>query len=489
MDEGIKRIIEMAVAAGRKRQIDQTGYIHLSYKALPEEVNYPIPIVENVLFALSLCRTKTVEGVTEAKTLIEKLLYFQNREGTESDGNFPVYLHEYPECKDWYNSVHLIPPFYWLLAQFPQVLGQELRLKLEDAAKRILSHLLRTVEVRGGPEGIRFMVAAGALAFGKLFNDQHFRSFGEEALKEFMFMSPLWFQPRFLGEMLAGLQMIEADFTSIAWQPFWEHLNTVWHSQIGAYVGPAFYDLQKGEEPAAFLYDLYMGFITRCYSKHALKDSETHLYAALIQPFTHSLPPKEFPFVCQGELKGQAWSLRQSAHFAVALIEQVELFNPMLHKGFCPLRIVWGTPERIHTLVSQGGNSRRMDFKEKEGVIELDFTLDEDLEPEDREKNRDLTFFCDLQDGIKYAVNGMPATTFKLDDCVKVLTPGLNFELKFAAEEVEGQFLGHIMRGNRPSQVSVKGVNRFAAFDWQIFLRALRRSGKSNIRVKLCYGV
>lgn len=487
MDEGIKKIIEMAVAAGRKKQIEQTGYLHFSYSALPEEVHYPIPIVENVLFALALCRTKTVEGVNEAKVLLEKLLHFQNREGGQSDGNFPVYLHEYPECRDWYKGAHLIPPFYWLLKQFSQVIGQELRLKLEDSSTRILTHLLRTVQERGGPESMRFMVAAGAFAFGKLFKNQSFLSVGEEALKEFMLMSPLWFQPRFLGEMMAGLQMIEADFSSSAWQPFWKHLNTVWHSRIGAYVGPAFYDVQRGEEPAAFLYDLYMNVLTGCHSTHALKSSETHLYAALIQPFIQSLPVKEFPFICQGELKGQKWSLRQSTDFAVALTEQKEAFNPAVHKGFCPLRIVWGTSERIHTFVSQGGNSQRVEFKEKEGCVELDFMLEEASEPEDREKNRDLTFFYDLHDGIRHEVNGVPATTFKVEDCVKVLTPGLNFELRFDTQEVDGQFLGHIMRGNRPSQVSVKGIHRFAAFDWQIFLRALRRSGKPKIKVKLCY--
>lgn len=487
MDDGIKKLIEMAVAAGRKRQIEQTGYIHLSYNALKEEVNYPIPVVENVLFALALCRTKMIEGITEAKSILEKLLHFQNHEGLSSDGNFPVYLHEYPECRDWYNGVHLIAPFYWLLSQFHQVLGQELRLKLEQASERILNHLLRTVEERGGPESIRFMIACGAFAFGKLLKRDSWLAVGKENLKEFTLLSSMWFQPRLLGEMIAGLQMIEADFESDEWRKLWEHFNAVWHIPTCAYAGPAFHDLQRGEEPEVFLYDLYMGFMTGSYSSRALKDSEIHLYAALIHPFNHSLRPKEFPFFAEGDLKGQKWALRQTPHVAAALIEQNEPFNPAMHKGFCPLKIIWGNKDRAHTFVLQGGNSQTVSFNEEEGLVELKFNLEEAAEPEDREKNRDLTFFYDLHDGVKHEVNGVQATTFKVEDHVKVVAPGINFDITFDTEKADGQFLGHIMRGNRPSQIAVKGINRFAAFDWQIFLRALRRADKSIIKVKVCY--
>ncbi len=51
-----------------------------------------------MLFALALLRSRTTENILEAKAIVDNLLHFQLKEGP-SAGNFPKYLHEYPNCK------------------------------------------------------------------------------------------------------------------------------------------------------------------------------------------------------------------------------------------------------------------------------------------------------------------------------------------------------------------------------------------------------
>jgi len=57
------------------------------------------------------------------------------------------------------------------------------------------------------------------------------------------------------------------------------------------------------------------------------------------------------------------------------------------------------------------------------------------------------------------------------------------FEFTFKVIEGEGDFLGHICFGNRPSQLLNKGVNRFEAFDLQLFLRTITRTPQCKIQV------
>ena len=136
--ETLRQIIELAVAAGRKKQSPRTGFVHFCYHGLPVEERDGIPILKNFMFALALLRTRTSENVLEAKALLEKLLHFQPKQGNALFGNFPIYIHEFPVCQDRYVAVHVLPVIYWVLKSFHQVLGVELRQKLEVSASFIV---------------------------------------------------------------------------------------------------------------------------------------------------------------------------------------------------------------------------------------------------------------------------------------------------------------------------------------------------------------
>lgn len=123
------RAIDLAVMAGRKRQSAKTGFVHYHPS---DESRETIPVFENFCFAIALFRQKTIESVLEGKEMISRLLAFQGE-----DGNFPVFLHEYPKCWDF----HLGKKIAFILAQvlknFSTVLDSAFKEKLETALKKI----------------------------------------------------------------------------------------------------------------------------------------------------------------------------------------------------------------------------------------------------------------------------------------------------------------------------------------------------------------
>ena len=72
-----------------------------------------------------------------------------------------------------------------------------------------------------------------------------------------------------------------------------------------------------------------------------------------------------------------------------------------------------------------------------------------------------------------------------MSDEITLATPQIKASLQFFLEKGNGDFVGHLMRGNRPSQLKLKGADRFNAYDWQVFLRTLRREGVCDLRLRL----
>lgn len=123
------RAIDLSVSAGRKRQSSRTGFIHCHPS--DDMALDSIPVFENFVFALALFRQKTAESVLEGKALIERLLGFQ-----VSNGNFPNFLHEYPNCWDHHLGLKVAPVLIYLLRDFHSVVPQSFKEMLEVAIKK-----------------------------------------------------------------------------------------------------------------------------------------------------------------------------------------------------------------------------------------------------------------------------------------------------------------------------------------------------------------
>lgn len=451
MDDLLRKLIDLAVSAGEKRFSLQTEYIHLKYNALSEDVHYPIPVLENLLFALALFRTRTIENMTRGKLQLEKILYFQGH-----DGNFPIYLHEYPDCKDHYLSLKLIPAIYWILKSFGQVLGNDLKLKTENALLQLVTYSLKLLNDRNPPFFMLFRIAASVVAVGKLLNLRELQSERIRQLENFTENKLTHFEPKHLAEIIISLQMVDSDFIEGLQPSLWKQLFDLFDPHFNTYIGPL--SSQDGFEPEVTLYDIFMGYFSGRLSKRSLKDNPLHLHAALIQPRN----------------EGLQLDFSRSEHKNYLYYTDSKVF-----------KLVWGSTERLHTLCIEGGNIKDLQFSEKNNQLEFIFNLGDIPELEDKEMSREIVFYFDIAEKCHFTVDGVRANTFQINEEVKVDTDGLKFGLKFDLVSGAGQFLGHFMRGNRPSQIATKGQNRFAAFDHQIFLRTIRRDQGCKVRAIL----
>lgn len=504
-----KLLNEMALNAGRKRQSKQTGYLHLYYHHMDEEAHQTIPIVENFYFILALLRTKTIENINEAKEMLDRLLFFQH----PTTGNFPTYLHEYPHCKDQFLGVQLLPVFFYILEEFHLILGAELLKRIHTAVLKFMDSVTSYVDEKAPPYPIGIKIAAAAKAFGAYFHDQPLQEKGEELLAQFLDngIHPAWFIPTSIADICIALQMAYHHIELSPWKIFREHLIQTWHQPTRTYIGPALKLYQEEDEPQSTLYDLFLSYFNlqtfvqtdqmtqndllspvaavsrfnQGFSERALKDAPYHLQAVLIRPTGEYFSSIAASHLYQGQLQNSSWMVYQEKTYAYHLIEMSALPNVACKNAFHPLRIIWGSREKVYSFVCQSGNFDILTFNPKEKGIELTFQLAAQTELEDREKSRELAFFFTMDPEAKITFHEELATTFTVHDECVIKTSQMKLSLKISLEAGEGDFIGHLMKGNRPSQNLLKGSNRFKAYDWQLFLRTLRRSGPCQLKAFL----
>lgn len=489
-NETMRQLIDLAIHSGRKKQSAQTRYIHYCYQIAEDDKHDPIPILENLLFALTLLRSRTSENILEAKTLIEGLLHFQIHDGVLA-GNFPKYLHEYPNCNQRLLGASLLPPLYWIHKSFHHILGNNLKHRLEKTLHTLVLFGLQTIQEKPAPYQITLKIAASAKAIGHLLNLPSIEDEGAKLLSDLHALSnpSAWYCPVDLADSVIALQMVHPLLSNSPWNHLWSHLALTCHHPSCCYIGPSLKEFQCGSEPEATQYDLLLGYLTRSLSKRAIGDQLFHLQAALIQPTEDHLFPPQYPAISSGDLEGNAWQMKKTEQYAYSCLAMGEISNPA-EKGIHPLRLIWGNAERMHTFVCQGGNSKNITFKIIEDGFDLLFNLEELLQNDDKEKSREIGFYFDAHPETRISISGQPTNTFQIDDTIKLDFQELAFTLQFTIERGEGRFFGHIMPGNRPSQLSIKDnhshhCNYCPAYDWQVFLRTLQRTGPCVVRARL----
>ncbi len=483
----MRQIIERAIAFGRQHKSAQTGYFHYCHVAQEDQPHQTIPVVENMMYALALLRARHVDNINEVKELLEGLLHFQNKEELSLfAGNFPIYLHEYPICKDRFNGLHVSCIIYWILKQYPQGLGNELRAKLKEALQKGLSHAIKTHFDKAAPYHIAVKLASLALAGGDFLEIEEFKSFGRSTLDDLCHFEDkdAWYSPRLLGVMLSGLVMVYPSLKLSPWSRLWDHLSIMWHKETGSYVGPAVKEYQKGFEPECCLLDAFMCYYAGSFSKRALKPSLMHLEAVLVPESEDGFLSLDYPVVKEGICCGRNWLLYRDEKIAYSLLFAGSSNDP---KGEYACKVVWGNMERVHTMAIQGGNSSLIKAEGKNCEIKLEFSLSETVEVEDREKCRDLILYFDVHEEMHFLNEGQKASTFRLQDTLVMQDAFCKMSLTFSLLSGEGKFLGHQMLGNRLSQLSCKGNARFDAYDWLLFIRTLGRSqdAKLGLTIKL----
>jgi len=485
----LKRMLEMALESGNKRRSKQTGYIHHHYDINEQEPYVSIPIVENFLYVLALFRSRIAENIIEAKTLLDGLLHFQNTQsGSLGYGNFPLYIHEFPVCKDRFLGVQVGMAIFWILKHFHQILGSDLKKRLESSLNILIAHILKAYSEKPSSYSTAVAIAALSKEGGMLIKNVEYIRQGEELLEALCKHPDLlaWHCPASLGTILAALTMAYSKPSQSPWKDFWKHIESTWHQSTGCFIGPAIKVWQKSSEPKTTLYDLFLGYLSGVLPARVQLDSIMHLQAVLIPSFEDCLAPVDYPLQLEGNIGQARWLLYQDENIAYSFIERDTLpLNPADEKGFHPLFVVWGNLERAHTLVCQGGNIGSINMMAMDKTLDLAVNLGPMPEEEDREKSHELEFFLDAHEGLEFLVSEHKSSTFLLGETLSLQSGICKMLLNFTLEVGEGRFLGHRMLGNRPSQMNAKGNRRFNAYDWQIFLRTVRRSEACKIRISL----
>ncbi|MBS3904129.1 MAG: hypothetical protein KGZ39_02240 [Simkania sp.] len=415
IDHNKRKLIDLSLSAGRRRLSAQTGFVHCCYE---EEAacHHTIPLFENGCYVLALFRSRLSEDIAEGKALLERLLAF------EIEGNFPVYLHEFPQCRSRSIALDLLPLFVHIEKDFHHVLGESLKNKLQGVLKRILEYLDKEHEKLPFPAHLWLK---------------------REALKERCTLVP--FHPRSsveLSSFLIALQLCTSySDEQLAW------LSAYWHQGLSMYCGPQGRESVLEHRPAPSLLDLFMAQWRGHVPERLKKDHPILLQASLIMPFTSA------PSDCS----------HQEIPYEI-LQEESPVFTAL-----------WGSDEEPCSLIVHEGRAQATFRKTEEGTL-ISFRLPEQL-PGDGDARVEIGFFLNLDSAHLITIQGRRATTFHLGESVEIFTKQRQIcSLHFRATEGEGAFFGHLSRANRPRQLAHRGERRFDVYDHWISLRTIRRS-------------
>ncbi len=223
-----------------------------------------------------------------------------------------------------------------------------------------------------------------------------------------------------------------------------EAITRFWHAGFDLYCGPYGRELQEGGVPQPTLFDCFMG------SRRTPTDHPIQLRTALVYPIP--LPP------VKKEGDDYLW------------LEDEE--SKALH-------LFWGNSGELHSLVFQGVSA----WQTSGDTHLIDFVLQEEPPKEGIEKC-EVNAFLNYHPSHLFHIEGVRASSFTLGQTLTLESAPLTMEMRFIVNEGEAAFYGHLLRGNRQRQVALRGEKRFAAYDWQIALRTLRRE-TCTVRIQL----
>lgn len=481
--ESMRQLVEWAINAGRVLQSDQTGLIHFNYANPSGLVHHTIPVWENCLFALALLRSRTMENIKEAQTILTRLFSFQI-----NSGNFPVYLTDFPHCRDFLAAVHLITPIYQILKGFRHVLGPELRAQTMSVLEQVIQYGWNACETQLFPYSIAVRFGAGLVACGRLKDRADWLEKGSSLLIRLGTKAPdhCLYATKSLADLLIAFQLLEDDPSTSDWKSTWDFICHTWNRELGCYCGPSVKEMFNLGAPVTNLYELYLSALCGQFSERMKQSTIAHLSGALIYPFHSKEELFKTKSYIHGDYEGQSWLTIVEERWALSLVDKRNKIAENREKLFTPMKLFWGSSSELNSFVCQNAmNDVTYEFGEagtNQGA--LFFDLNRPFEPDGLEKSREVSFFVNFQTNLQVRVEEKQATTFKLGESIKIhLSDNKKIGLKFELVNGEGDFSGHVSMCNRPSQVNLGESKKFEVNDWTIFLKTLRRSEKCLIKV------
>jgi hypothetical protein len=421
LDDTRRKIVDMMLAVAKRRSSPQTGFVHLYYDNPHCSQQDTVPVIENMYYALGLFHSRMSDAILEARALIEKILPF------EVDGNFPIYLHEYPKCKDRSTSIQLLAVIHYLLKDYRSVVGDGLYTKLKELSQRIICHAKQVHEIK-------------KLPFAPLVR---FKAFTNELEK---------MEPRSAAEW--GEYLLALDICRPCWQA--EELARAFRSYNALCM--VFIDkdtpiYQDGFLPKPSFMDVFIALQTGRFSKMLQGDDRLVFLSCLAHP-----------------ISGLDIASLSDARQVVSLWQK---------DTRQPLNVYWPEKTGLRSLCLETKGAVTV-ISEESSRIQLTVRYPQDL-PEE-EINAEIAFYIDNSDKTSFLVEQRPSSTFTLEEVLQVHTQSKAIKISFTKIEGNGRFFGHLSQSNRPYQ-SRKDL--FQAYDWKLGLRTIARDADMLLGVIL----
>jgi hypothetical protein len=431
-DPNLIKIIELAVSEGRHFQSKKTGFIH-AHEA-DEECRETIPILYNLYFAFALISTSSIPKVQEGKFILSRMLSFQNLSDRESRGNFPVFLHEYPICRDRLMGLECLFPLHWISIKFATILSSPLKEELERALLLLRNYIDTQLKGRTLPIWAKYLLGKKQ----------------DISLDE---------TPENIAALIVGLEHERpSELSSIR-----DVICATWHPQLGRYVGPAL-EKYKNDQLMATLYDYFLSYFTGEIPGRLKKPSLACLQAILVQDI-----PLQLSF--SNTVDAPSWKLFKEENFALFLAKDHR-------KHFLSIFA------EHHTFLVELLRGKLLESHYESGkgfcIIEFDSEIFQDL---DHGAEADvIQMWCEKK-RTRLLVEQKKATHFSLNDQVELILPSLKIEFRFEQLLGDGIFSGSIFFQNRP-QRKVDSNDRMP-YDFSLSLRAV--CGHTPCRLRLSF--
>lgn len=431
-EEDKRYFIQLTLNAGKEFLSQQTQYIH---------DRDAIPFYENMCYILALVSSKQKENAEKAQDLLHHLLKFQIKNNPICDGAFPKYLHQYPYARACSFQVDLYFLFQDLLKHHSLALGSVLVNQLKKA-----------------------------LVFFEEYLDKN------NLLKK---------QTEENREGLCSSKMLAKALLPLRYKEecvLYEALNNYadyWNPSLSCYSGPCIDEYYEKGSLQLSAFDYLMASYYHVYPSAFRYKNLLQLQGALI-PYFHEVKEAVYREV-KGFYKEMPFSIINREDFSLFFFnnfhsEKVDVSSKGLHL----FRYLWRNQdleESHHHIVCQS-TELSVSTTYSDNQIDMVFTYPEELS--DKCHNQEeLEFFVNYHPDLFWRVGDKKATVFALGDKVYLHSKDRVIEFVFSLEEGEGDVVGHLSFGNRPSQVDPKVLKELEACDWRLCLRTLRRASFS----------
>jgi len=458
----VRILVEQAVRAAKIHTSEHTGFVTDQYGR--------IALYDNFLFVLALFRTKSQEHVQEGIKLLEKLLYFQQRfSDVAAHGAFSVFLHDYPLYVDLRTSIRILRVLYWLQKEFRHVLSRPFMKKIDEAIEDLAAYCKNEYEAHDLPLYLALSIEALLFAFSKIEVSRIVIQKQELAL----------LSPEYLAECIASYHVAP---TLCKYGPLWPYLTESLYVPSLLYAGPAFSLEQEGSEPKVSLYDYYMAVFKENLTKRVQGDALHVLQGALVRN-AHELQEKVLPAQVHESIGEFSWSRYCKEAFSISCITGVPLAHQK--RNFFPFYLV----SQRHTLVMQQSVGTVEGYSYDDKKITFEVSFEKELFLQEKELPKVLCFWFDNTSSTKLTVGGEKASCIPLTESMDITLSSLQIAMTAKKLSGDGEFVWHVIRSNRPSQVSIPGAKeRQKAYDVELFLRPLRATQDCRIEFVLTLG-